>query len=258
MRTIALEFSEGNSGVAVSPDGRRLFVCNRRTRQVYVHSLPDCGAVMSFGEAGTGTGQFCDPMAICVTHTGTLLVAESRNRRVQEVTCVGDHVRYVGVGVFTSEVTCVAAAGDGIAVGTSTGTVHLFNYVSGALLRSFGAGEGLGYCGGLTFGPDNRHITVSDTKNGRLAVYFVTGAFLRFDGEGALTYPCGVAYTAGGEPVVADSRANRVSVLTQDGGAAVVSPTPPTPPFQFPHALCVHNGVLFVLSSAGGRLHALT
>ena len=63
--------------------------------RIHVHSLVDGRHVRSFGEHGAGPGQFHFLVGgVCVTPTGTLLVAEHGNGRIQEVTVTGEHVRF--------------------------------------------------------------------------------------------------------------------------------------------------------------------
>lgn len=252
---ISMECEDGNVGVAVTRDGRRCIVSNRRSRSLSVYALPSGSHLMSFGESGSGRGQFCAPAGLCVSKSDTVLVAETHNKRVQEVSLTGEHCRYWGMGVFTFEPQCVATNGDIVAVGTAGGGVYVFDGDSAAFTRVIGEG----FCAGIVCGPDPRHITVVDSKARCVSVYFVTGTLVQQTAPAGLTYPTSVAYTEGGDAIVADSRGNRVVVWSAGGGGEEREVAPPAgEPFRYPQALVIQNSRLYVLSSSGGRLHVFS
>ena len=69
-----------------------------------VYPLAGGPLLRKLGGSGSGPGQFSWRLGgLCLTPSGTVLVAEALNRRVQEVNVDdGSHVRYVGAGVLTS------------------------------------------------------------------------------------------------------------------------------------------------------------
>ena len=71
------------------------------------YSLADGALVRTVGGPGDGPGAFDFGWGgVCITHRDTVLVAETPNRRVQEVRVVdGGHVRFVGDSVLALPIT---------------------------------------------------------------------------------------------------------------------------------------------------------
>ncbi len=80
-------------GMAVSPDGKWLVVGVRTSSQLFVYSLPEGELVRSFGAEGIGPLKFGCLSRLCFAPNGNILVAECRNRQLQEVTPEGVFVR---------------------------------------------------------------------------------------------------------------------------------------------------------------------
>lgn len=260
IRTYAMKGNANNFGIAVFRDGCRFAVSNIMTHTITVYSTEDGSEVCTFGGEGHGPGQFRNPFKICVTHRDTLLVADNNNERVQEVSATGEHIRFIGEGVFGGRV-CGVDCNDEHIVATrtdaETGRIYVIDYSTGAVVVQFGVHGGgygqIGYSSALRLTPDGRHIIVEDTlKNGRLCVFTVTGVFVRNVGGGKLGYSSGDLYVAvDGRIVVADIC---VSIFSANGDVLLNSWGRwggGDGQFKRPCALAVHGDELFVLDHSG-------
>ncbi|MDQ3705784.1 MAG: glycosyltransferase family 39 protein [Chloroflexota bacterium] len=72
----------GGSRLAISPDGRRIYMSDPERNRVAVVEV-ESGLISYFGESGTGEGQFTGPSGIVVGADGTIYVLERLNNRVQ-------------------------------------------------------------------------------------------------------------------------------------------------------------------------------
>ena len=136
-----LERIGGFHGMAVSHDGSLLALGEGRSH-VSVYSLPDGRRINKFGNPGNGELQFRYPQKLCFLPNGHLVVADG-SERLQEVTVNGEHVRFIGDGVFHAEVRAVAANDEFVAAArfyaaTGEDSVLLFNIATGDVVRSIG------------------------------------------------------------------------------------------------------------------------
>ena len=191
--------------------------------KLYVYSLADGSLVRSFGGKGTGKGQFDWYFGgLCTTPRGTLLVADSYNNRVQEVSLDdGSWVRFVGEGVL-QEPNYVHCSESVIAVSeTREHRLTLLSWMDGSLLARFG-GEGstdgrLKAPRGLRLLASGGGVVVADKENNRLCIFSTTGAFLRSLPAGR--DPCDVAECDGGTSFVV-ANAGAVHTLSKVSSAA--------------------------------------
>jgi len=254
----------GNWGMALVGD--HMAVSNEYTHTVTVYDIGTGEDVRAFGGKGTGPGQFSWPQSLCGLPNGNLLVADQVNMRVQEVTLAGGHVRFIGVGKIDAPIAGLATNGELIAVGKvdfdSNGRILLFRVASGELVRRFGdceEAEGqLKYCDGFRFSPDNRHIVVAEgDPNHRLSVFTVEGAFVRCVGHGELGWPSSVDFTSSGDVIVCDTFHHRVCVFSLSTGALLRTwgkEGEADGEFEYPRALQVHRGLLYVLDEWSPRV----
>ena len=165
----------------------------------------------TFGKHGRGPGQFYGPGAVLAHPNGNLLVSEHGNRRVQEVTWTGEHVRFLcdaNTDGLCPEFVTMSPDGSVIAVTTgnsfssdSVCTVELLNASTGALLRSVNVEAVAYHMSDIQISPDGRRlVTVGKRYNPQL-----------FDLEGKCTWtPFGVSagvhrfveFTDGGDVVL--------------------------------------------------------
>jgi len=256
--------------VTVARDGSLFAVSNGHTNMITVYSTVDGAETVSFGGGrGADPGQFNQPFKLCITPRDTLLVADCMNRRVQEVTMAGVHIRDIGVGVFGDGI-CGIACNDHLIVvtkfiGVTPNRVLVFNYYTGELLRQFaalGSGDGqIGRSTGVRFTPDNQHIIVVDTyDNNRLSTFTVDGVFVKHIGVGVLGVlgdgDCDVDFAADGRIIVADWWNNRVCIFAADGvmTSSWGSKGTSDGQFHYPTALAVSGGKLYVLDGGSARV----
>ena len=270
VRKIALQTSAGwNNGLAVSPDSAHMVV-SHGNHTLSVYSLPDGEYLRTFGSHGAGKGQFKYPAKLCFSVTGNVLVAEYENKRVQEVTLMGSHVRFVGVGVIADYIRGIAANAELIVVGkawcTSNNRIMMFDTVTGAVVRAFGnygaaQGQLMMYCNGVRFTPDSRHIIVAESNGygtrSRLSVFTLAGVFVRCIGEGELQVATDVEFTDNGDVIVSDSwagyqyvhSADGSTLLRQWGGKGDADGN-----FTEPTALAIRGSQLYVLDEVTERV----
>ena len=252
-----------NNGLVISPDSARM-VTSHSDDTLSVYSLPSGEHIRTFGSKGTGEGQFQSPVKLCFSVAGNILVAESNNMRVQELTLTGDHVRFIGVGVIFDPISGIAANAELIVVGMyaciSNNRIMMFDAVTGVFVRAFGdcgdaPGQLMKYCQGIRFTPDSRHIIVAESNdsfaNGRLSVFTLAGEFVRCIGEGELKAAYDIEFAASVDIIGCDGYPkHRIYVYSADGstllrhwgGAGFTDGK-----FKCPLALAMCGGQLYVL-----------
>lgn len=125
---------------AGSPDGLMFAVAERTSAQcrIMIYNVMSRAKIRWFGKYGKEPGNFNCISKICFSSAETLLVSEDNNKRVQEVTVAGNHVRFIGTSVFTRAVISVDCnVGSNVIVASQTDLVFVFELGSGMLLRRF-------------------------------------------------------------------------------------------------------------------------
>lgn len=274
VRKIGLQQSEYDSyGLAISRDKAHMAV-SHSNHTLSVYSLPGGKSIKTFGREGSGKGQFDGPQKLCFTVAGNILVAEFINQRVQEVTLTGEHVRFIGAGKIFGLIYSIATNGEviAVAISNSSNRVMMFDAVTGAFLRAFGnyggaAGQWMGYCNGIRFTPDNRHVIVAESGGfgagkGRLSVFTLGGEFVKRIGEDFLRDAADLDFADNCDIIVCDA-SRRVCVYSADGSSllrqwigersdAVASGVGLEMDLC---ALAMCNGQLFVLDSANSDVY---
>lgn len=136
------------SGVAVSGDGRKIFVVDRGSVDADDHKViaysPDGPELFRIGPRGSEPGKLNIPLAATVTSDGRLLILDSGNFRVQTFDLAGNYQSSLGsvgngLGQF-SRPRSIAADHDGniYVSDTSFNNVQIFNR-AGELLMWLGA-----------------------------------------------------------------------------------------------------------------------
>jgi len=91
---------ENPTDVAVSPDGRLLYVADSKAHRVAVFEIASARQVRTFGRRGDGEGEFNFPSAVAFDSSGNLLVVDQINARVQVLTEEGAFLhKFGGLGV---------------------------------------------------------------------------------------------------------------------------------------------------------------
>ena len=271
MRKFALQTlaDHYNYGLVISPDCAHM-VASHSNDMLSVYSLPDGDHIRTLGSHGAGKGQFNLPAKLCFSVTGNILVAERDNKRVQEVTLTGDHVRFLGVGVINDFIWGIAANAELIVVGKydcrSNSRIMMFDAVTGAFVRAFGdygdaPGQLMMLCNGIRFTPDSCHIIVAESdgleEGGRPSVFTLTGEFVRCIGEGEPTAAADVEVTNKGDIIVCDGWADRICVYSADGSTLLRQwggEGDADGAFTGPTALAICGGQLYVLDEHSKRV----
>lgn len=263
-RSSLISSTDGNSkrfGLAVSPNDCWMVVTCYTGHCITVYSLPTGEIAREFGSLGIDPGQFDCPFRVYFSPTGTILVVEEGNRRVQELSMTGRHIRFIGEGCFNDgKPICVAVNDSMIAVGKTAGgpKIVLFDWSTGSRIRSFSTRASMmsDYVS-IRFTPDGEHILVAEYSN-KLSLFTLMGEAKGSLGVGSLGVAHkDVAFTCVGEVIVADFCNHRVCVFSPDSGAMVrcwggvgVS----NGQLKFPTALAVANNKLYVLDCETPRV----
>ena len=269
VRKIALQTSaRDNYCLVISPDMAYL-VSSHYDDTLSVHSLPGGEHIRTFGSSGAGKGQFNAPAKLRFSATGNILVAEKRNKRVQEVALTGDHVRFIGVGVTDDFIFGLAANAELIVVGkwggSSNNRVMMFDATTGAFVRAFGdygdvPSQLMVYCYGICFTPDSRHIIVTESNGGgtgRLSMFTLAGEFVRCIDEGKLQDAADLEVTNNGDVIVCDGYTHRICVYSADGSTLLRQwggEGYADGRFSHPTSLAMCGSLLYVLDEISNRV----
>ena len=256
-----------NYGLAISPDSSQMVVLHG-DHTLSVYSLPGGEHIRTFGSAGLGKGQFSMPVKLCFSVAGNILVAERFNKRVQEVTLTGDHVRFIGVGLLNDSIWGIASNAELIVVGNSyilsCSHIEVFDAVTGACVREFnhytdvpGRNECLSSYG-IRFKPDNRQVVVvADSwgfgaQMGLVSVFTLAGEFVRCRGKREPMNVRDVEVADNGYIIVCDGWACRICVYSTDGSTLLRQwggKGNADGKFMLPTALAMCDGQLYVLDN---------
>jgi DNA-binding beta-propeller fold protein YncE len=232
-------------GVAVSPDGSRVYVADDDNHRVIAYD-PAGSSVAQAGSQGTGPGQFEFPYDVAVDGRtpATVWVADNNNHRVQALDAgsLAFQAAFGAFGPATGQFAyprAIAAVADdpsgGFTVADNANDRLQALDAAGHVLAAWGvAGRGPGYVtrpGGLAT-DDQGNVYVADTADARIEKLFSTGAYqTQFGyvspvsgfaspnhGPGQLHSPFGIAFDhVSGDIWVADTGNDRVQQLGQDG-----------------------------------------
>jgi len=180
-----------------------------------------------------------------MTARDTVLVAEWRNERIQEVTLEGKHVRFFQVG-NVGNATGVALHGDVMAVSTHDCSIGLYSYVTGALIRHLQLPSGELWSN-VSFAPDG------DCLLGTRACGSMAGVSLQGKPMGHLDgHWEALAYTATGD--VVGLQRTRVRIICLGTDHTVRDWDIPGTQFTHASALAVSRNRLYVLDAFGTRV----
>jgi len=160
-----------------------------------VYRTEDGSHVRTLGGLGTGPGEFDRPCSLCMTARDTVLVWELGNKRIQEVTLEGAHVKFIPV---RDRPFCMAVHGDLVAVGRGKPFIELYSYTTGALVRTLSTVDI--NVRNICFAPDGEQLAVVGSNH--IALVSVHGQSVRRIGpEGDYV---GVAFTCAGDVISVD------------------------------------------------------
>jgi DNA-binding beta-propeller fold protein YncE len=217
------------SDIAIGPDGDVYLVDGVNDRILVLGA--DGGLKFSFGETGTGKGQFNRPVGIDISVNGKIFVADSGNHRVQIFDATGNHLYMFAVKTASNEkpadpVDVLASKfknqlyvsdndNHKIKVFTRTGR-FLFEW------GKFGEGPGEFRYPGILATNEYNQIFVVDVLNTRVQVFDPFGNYINDIGgwgvqPGQLFRPKGVAVDRHNRAFVSDSYMGLIQVFTALG-----------------------------------------
>lgn len=186
--------------------------------------------IESFGEAGSGDGQFQNPHGIAIDLYGNVYVADTYNHRISVFDRYGSFMRTWGsIGTDAGALQypkglAVDASGLVYVADTNNHRVQVFDSY-GDLRLSFGSyGSGNGqFSGPSDIATDAHHIYVADTGNNRIQKFNkITGAYVTQWGEpgtgdGMFWQPSGIALNDTGYVYVMDEMNRRIQFFDNAG-----------------------------------------
>jgi len=185
----------------------------------------------SFGESGSGAGQYRLPRFITSLPDGNLMVSDSVNLRIQVVTPEGEFVQSIGSagngpGQFRGNSGVVCDGSVVYVVEAGNHRVQRLRLAEGEPMGtagSHGSKKGELWCPqGAAFAKSSNALFIADHINGRVVVFDTnTMEHMRTFGSrgheaGELEYPVGIAIK-GEEVFVAEYGNHRISVFTKRG-----------------------------------------
>lgn len=187
--------------VAISPDGSMAAIAEFCRDSIYMVAIPSGKHQFTIGRRGLNICGLENISAICFcmhSVTKTILVAQERTCALREISVSGDHIRYIGKDVFTSDhsIFGVAASSQVIVAGQES-AIFVFGALSGTLICRFYIPRGK--CVGLRLMPCGTLIGVADNGNYKVSVHTITGKFVRHLGQ---AYVQDVAFLASSEAVI--------------------------------------------------------
>jgi hypothetical protein len=257
-------------GIAVNVDGTRFASVHCDAHCVYIYDAPGCpsdpivvGTPHTFGSAH---GELDNPAFVCFVHrdgVDTLLIADSCNYRVVEVTAGGEFMRAI---VMDGLPWGIAERDGVIAVSLCwTHAVVLLQYETGAVKPEVTIGTGttgnadgqLHYPRGVRFTTDSRYILVADYANDRVSKFSAaSGAFVAHVISNGITRPRDVLQCEDGSIVVAHvdgvTRVGKVGVTVEEFSVSSSVPSSLSPSLNDVVVKC-EDGSAFVLRDAWFR-----
>jgi DNA-binding beta-propeller fold protein YncE len=213
-------------GICVVVPHGLFVVSDSEAKQLHMYSLLDGTRIRSIGSKGDGKGQFdFRNGGLCVSPDGdSVLVADTRNNRVQEVRLVdGSWVRFVGKGVLKWP-ECVDCNADVIVVSAwACHRISVLSWADGSVRAQFGSeGSGPGhlrYPRGVRLLADGSGVVVADYGNHWLCVFAVSGKFVAAVGrEQGLYCPVDVLECASDSSfIVANFHGDNFIKVSRDG-----------------------------------------
>ncbi len=246
---------EFKSGFAVSSDGTTMAASFPDLHQIRVYrTVPEFEELRRFGQLGASPCEFTYPQRLCFTDTGTLLVCDYGNHRVQHLSIAGEHLSSLTVDGPMS----VAVHGMTVAVGTSNGTIELHDLETAELIRRFGSnGDGPGQIGvcatGIRFSANGDYLVAVEADNSRVSHFTTFGIFVKHSGIGLFAQDDDkdVCFGGSAEILVADCNHHRICMFSPDGDTLVKmwgsQGSSGIALFEHPKALAVVGACLYIL-----------
>lgn len=271
-------------GLAVSDDAAWMAVAVSSTDAapatpgmdvVYVYCLPEGNLSHTVGKYGKAGGELRQPRRITfVANTTNLLIADSGNSRVQELTLKGDVVNVFRVvraafGLACSTTTVAASCGEFVLrdwTEKAGFAITLFSYSTTEVLatirhNSLCQFQFEGFCNSLTFSPDGAVLYAVDGRSDQVLVFNSSnGSFIRSlplppcerlintHYRALTTFPDGTVGTVLTPHTASTQCVTRLDCSRGDGSAAIVSLSDVAADVQNPIAITAHSsGRLFAM-----------
>ena len=185
---------EFNFPMDVAVDGDHLYVADKKNHRIQKFAIDYAANTLTWeaswgkndgdGTAGSGDGEFTEPMSIAADHSGSLYVADYGNHRIQKLTTSGDFVTKWGVStpasdpLYMSDLVGIDVDGGGNVYvtdfSTATSWVNKYKPVAGGTfelasrLGGWGTGDAqFGFPWSCAVDPDG-YLYVTDTQNNRI------------------------------------------------------------------------------------------
>jgi DNA-binding beta-propeller fold protein YncE len=257
-----------NCCIAISPTGDTMAVSNSHAHCVMLYDLPSGDEIRCIGTRGDAPGRFHDPSGVCFLSNGNLLVAECENKRLQEVTCGGEHVRFIGADSLASGVTRVAATDDVFVVTrygrvwegtTDVQPIVVFDAHSGNIIRQFGPPVESATrvtwveCRSVRITPDGNHIVVAEILRDRVLVFTLTGEIVRQVSTSVEFRPKDALMCSNGEIVVVGAHSSKGLIFSPSGSIRVSRVGEVD--LNVPTAVELSRGFVFILDSSRGTVN---
>jgi hypothetical protein len=172
-----------------------------------------------WGTTGSGPGQFNTPYGICYDPaTGTILVADNGNHRIEDFTRAGTYIREFGdADLSAPDGICVTPAGAIYVTDYALGLVRIFT-AAGSLQTSW-LSTVLSAPTGIACDQATGSLYVADSALGQVFAYDSSHAALWDSGEGWFSDPGQVAVAPSGDVLVADHGWDNVFSWSADGAS---------------------------------------
>lgn len=266
-------------GIAISPDTAHFAISENYSRSILILSTTDFKVIRRIGLFGVCPQTFRRPCGqLCFSRRAdTILVADTSTCRVQEITLMGEFVRFISNATASptedapiygldanSEVIVISnyrramtqiPFSDSIIIDS---IITVFDADTGQFRHRFTSmASRVGNWHGLKLTPDGKGIVVSHRDLGIVSMYSLCGELVRtleFD----KWFPQGVAFTSRGEMVIVASDNGAMpafgwplSVYNLDSGDYKVIPKIcETEDNAYYPSVCSSGGIVFVLSSS--------
>jgi tripartite motif-containing protein 71 len=212
-------------GIAIS--GPTAYIVDSNNGRIQRFDLGTRSFLEPFGGLGKKSGLFLRPRGICVFNNEDLLVADTRNHRIQVLSMGGAAKRVLGeIGdadyQFRLPTSCaVSTQGEVFVVDSKHALIKVFD-LEGRFLRKFGGLSSsrkepglLNLPTGILLDAKTDIVYVADTGNSRIQIFDIKGKFLRFLESPGLVFktPQGMALSNSGEMAISDPDADKVWIM---------------------------------------------